>query len=85
MPHNVYTGDEGGRVVRTSLLPSFFSSSSSAFFSSRHGGKEDGRGKKWCSRKAGFEGRIEKRGGLETGAVWGAVGQGRAFSDWESD
>jgi hypothetical protein len=83
MPHNVYTGDEGGRVVRSSLFFSFFSSSSSALFNARHGRMEDGRGKGWYSRKVGFEGKIEKRGGLETRAVCGATG--RAFNGWELD
>lgn len=57
MPHNVYTGDEGGRVVRSSL------------FSDLYKGKEG----EWYSRKAGFEGRVEKRAGAGTNAGWGGV------------
>jgi WD40 repeat protein len=68
MPHNVYTGDEGGRVVRSSL----FSSPSSL----RKGGKllpafDGGKDGQWYSRKVGFEGKIEKRGGVDTRVVWG--------------
>jgi hypothetical protein len=73
MPHNVYTGDEGGRVVRSTLFPS--SSSSSLFSGGKLGSTFDGgKGEKWYSRKLGFEGMVEKRGGMETGVVWGGVG-----------
>ncbi|KAF2265101.1 beach-domain-containing protein [Lojkania enalia] len=53
MPHNVYTGDEEGRVVRFS------------FFVLRQ----------WVSRRVGFEGQVEWKGGMETTAVT-EVGEG---------
>jgi len=84
MPHNVYTGDEGGRVVRSSLFPTSSISSVfpgggallSAFDASKGGGKGMGKEGQWYSRKLGFEGRVEKRGGAETRAMWGGVGEG---------
>lgn len=50
MPHNVYTGDEDGRVVRYPFL-----------------NLEEG---EWYSRKSGFEGQVEWKGGLNTRAMY---------------
>jgi hypothetical protein len=64
MPHNVYTGDEEGRVVR------------SFFFDLQNVAGEMGGGP-WYSRKAGWANQVEYRGGTKTKAVWGPVGYER--------
>ena len=71
MPHNVYTGDEDGRVVRFSVFPWLFYSS--------WGVSAKGKGamgeKEWISRKQGWSGQVEHRAGRDTVAV--LLGGGR--------
>jgi hypothetical protein len=62
MPHNVYTGDDDGRVVRSSFLD-------------LHKGE-------WISRKAGWPGQVEWRGGRQTKAV--VLGGARTWTaEWQ--
>jgi beige protein homolog 1 len=59
MPHNVYTGDEDGRVVRSSFLDL----------------------DKWVSRKVGWDGQVEWRGGRDTKVDFGDVAAAKE-KDW---
>lgn len=62
MPHNVYTGDDDGRVVRSSFL--------------------DLQKGEWVSRKAGWAGQVEWRGGRHAKAV--VLGGAREWTaEWQ--
>jgi hypothetical protein len=80
MPHTVYTGDDEGRVVRSSLFYSSYNLDDDSEERHEDGRKDsaDTRGKgwfgkqeMWYSRKRGRHGEIEWQGGRYTTAVFG--------------
>ncbi|KAF2105151.1 hypothetical protein BDV96DRAFT_509922 [Lophiotrema nucula] len=90
MPHNVYTGDEEGRVVRSSFHYTFVSGIVGGRGNGRFGvngkgkGVRVGVGRDWYSRKMGWEGQVEWKAGVKTKAVWcsGVKGEASGEDGW---
>lgn len=69
MPHNVYTGDDDGRVVRSSVFFEYFDFVLSGCGKVSLCGGWVGSTGDWYRRKRGWEGQVEWRGERGTVAV----------------